>query len=935
MRKKAILLALMLFLACFALIAAAEESGGDGETTYRALLIGVDSYSTDALSGCITDANRVSGMLQATNEAGASYSPENITVRTNLTSTEIQTVLNDLASAGADADDVTFFYFAGHGFLNNGTDAGIVGNDGKSVALSIVKKFLDEVDGSKIVAIDARYLDRLLNESSPETTLTEYNNLVCSTFADDNYYVVASATRASDAQAAFATMAEPCGMTTVYLTEACGYDYMEQRPIALAADANGNGATTLPEAQAYVAEKLALLSGEGTSYLYDVRVHPNDSMFPLAAKRGSIEINAISFAADEMMLATGRSVQLTVNTDPVNASTRGITWTSSDLSVATVSSGYVEGIKPGETYIMASSSNGLSASVRVNVVDVTFVENIALDAAKYIIAPGTGVKLNAALEPENATEEITWTSTDESVAMVDGDGNITAMGIGECSVVCASGGGISAACSVRVADGEKVVKEIKLSTDSITLYAGEAEILKYKTNPSAVLDDSVRTVSSDESVVSGSDTNRIIAQSAGTATVRAISTSGAYAECKVTVKTPKLSMGKKTLNLKENGTATLNVSITPALLANSITWASSDETVATVDSKGKVTAVALGICNVTASAPGGNTATCEVTVSGVDVTAIKLDTTSKAVTVNETFTITAALKPENASLKAIRWTSSDEAVATVSEGVVTARSAGKALIVASSHNKKSASCKLVVKPIAVTEVTLSDTAVTLVKGVEGLKSMQISATTQPAEAGNGSLKWQSSDPKVAKVDGTGKITAVGAGKCKIRAQSRSNKSVYAIVNVKVENNRVAYKEPVYDENVFGLYTSAKKIGYVGNKLYIQLFFYNHSAKPCKAPEAGILTLTLADGTSYEIMEIPAGKVKMAAKKLGAKLIKIDVSNRKELQGLDLRGATATIVTGAVSLEQAETPDAQAADDAAEEFADLFEDDAEFEEDDGL
>ena len=153
-------------------------------------------------------------------------------------------------------------------------------------------------------------------------------------------------------------------------------------------------------------------------------------------------------------------------------------------------------------------------------------------------------------------------------------------------------------------------------------------------------------------------------------------------------------------------TATLTATLTPANVTSgydTVTWTSSDESVATVSDSGVVTAVAAGSATITAATKGNTyTATCTVTVKGIP-TAITLSSSSLSLTIKDTdnlptSTLKATLTPTNISTgyDTITWTSSDTSVATVSDGVVTAVSAGSATITATTKNNKTATCTVTV-----------------------------------------------------------------------------------------------------------------------------------------------------------------------------------------------------------------------------------------------
>lgn len=170
----------------------------------------------------------------------------------------------------------------------------------------------------------------------------------------------------------------------------------------------------------------------------------------------------------------------------------------------------------------------------------------------------------------------------------------------------------------------------------------------------------------------------------------------------VIYKVTGVSLDKTSLNLNPGKEGTLTATITPSNATNqNVTWKSSDTKVATVDN-GLVTAVAEGTATITVTtADGGKTATCEVTVTQpaeTPVTSVTLDKTSLTLDVGGSDTLTATVKPDNATTKTVTWSTSDKNVATVQDGVVTAVGAGKATITAaaSDGSGKTATCEVTV-----------------------------------------------------------------------------------------------------------------------------------------------------------------------------------------------------------------------------------------------
>ena len=170
----------------------------------------------------------------------------------------------------------------------------------------------------------------------------------------------------------------------------------------------------------------------------------------------------------------------------------------------------------------------------------------------------------------------------------------------------------------------------------------------------------------------------------------------------VTYKVTGVSLDKTSLNLNPGKEGTLTATITPSNATNqNVTWESSDTKVATVDN-GLVTAVAEGTATITVTtADGGHTATCTVTVTQpaeTPVTSVTLDKTSLTLDVGGSDTLTATVKPDNATNKAVTWSTSNKNVATVNNGVVTAVGAGTATITAaaSDGSGKTATCEVTV-----------------------------------------------------------------------------------------------------------------------------------------------------------------------------------------------------------------------------------------------
>jgi alpha-amylase len=124
----------------------------------------------------------------------------------------------------------------------------------------------------------------------------------------------------------------------------------------------------------------------------------------------------------------------------------------------------------------------------------------------------------------------------------------------------------------------------------------------------------------------------------------------------------------KIVSLKSGKYITLTAKVLPSYATNkTVTWRSSNTTVATVSSKGKVIAHTTGTATITASTANGIRATCTVTVMGVQVTSVGISKRSATMYTNSTLQLTATVSPSSAVDKSLRWSSSNPAIASVTQ----------------------------------------------------------------------------------------------------------------------------------------------------------------------------------------------------------------------------------------------------------------------------
>lgn len=206
--------------------------------------------------------------------------------------------------------------------------------------------------------------------------------------------------------------------------------------------------------------------------------------------------------------------------------------------------------------------------------------------------------------------------------------------------------------------------------------------------------------------------------------------------------------------------ATLVATVMPEQAENkTVMWMSSNTAVAKVKD-GVVEAIAPGEAQVTViTLEGMLQASCKVTVR-VDMEGVALDKTEESIMQGNKLTLTPVFTPTDATNQKVAWSSDNEAVAMVANGVVTAVAVGEANItVTTEEGGFTATCHITVTPIAVTGVTLDRIAIEITKDF----SDTLVATVLPENAANKNVTWTSSNEEVATVGEDGAILAIAPG----------------------------------------------------------------------------------------------------------------------------------------------------------------------------
>ena len=498
----------------------------------------------------------------------------------------------------------------------------------------------------------------------------------------------------------------------------------------------------------------------------------NDAQIKVVVPATGITVDKIATT-----IVKGATDKLTATLVPADANGT-ITWSTSDSSVATVSSdGTVTAVKNGTATVTAKCGD-LSAQTKVTVINP--LKAITITGTTHSIKKGQTTQLGLTYDPADTTDSVaaTWTSSNTSVATVSKTGLVTALKDGS-TTIKATVGNVSSTYDIAV-------KEVKLTgikmEEKALIHEGNTKALTVEYTPIDTTDDKTVAWSSSDSTVSSVDNNgTVTAVKPGSAVITA-KVGNYQATCAVTVDAPlkEIVPEKSAIDMVKKQTANIAYSLVPADTTDSkdVTFTSSDETVATVNSDGKVTAKKAGQATVTITGANGIKATVTVNVSEIPVNEVVLSAQDEIVEAGAKKTITATLKPENNTddNQSVTWTTSDEKIAKVvvdkedsHKATIEGVAAGSAVITATAANGTKAECTVKV-PKHITSVTLPET-VELTRGT----STTLNVTIAPADTDDDTtVTWKSSDSDIVKVDEkTGMVYAVKAGKADVTATTKA------------------------------------------------------------------------------------------------------------------------------------------------------------------
>jgi len=478
--------------------------------------------------------------------------------------------------------------------------------------------------------------------------------------------------------------------------------------------------------------------------------------------------------------------QLYATIVPESAKNQEVIWRSTNTSVATVDeNGIVTLKKSGLTAIMVTSRIDSSITAICNLEVTKSVTGVKLDKTTVDMFVGETFRITYTISPAGASNaQVTWSSSNTSVAAVDQSGLVSAKGVGTTVVmVKTKDGGFTAICTINVG---RVATAVKLDATSLVMNAGEYYFLEATLTPADTTEKTVQFESSDPKVAVVSKKGKVTAKQSGACVIMAKTKSGSMAYCAVTVMqgVTGLELSEDILEIAVGESYEMEVEIKPKTASNkNVTWASSNEEVFTVDEDGEIEGIGGGVAVLTCTSEEGSFMDfCVVTVVE-EVTTVQLDKNFYKLGLNATYQLIATVSGERATNKQVEWSSSDPDVVSVDDkGRIKGLELGYATITCEATDGSGASdtcevrvCKLV------TNIQLDVSYITLIQG----KSYEVKATVEPDDATYPDPIWSSEDTEIAIVSPKGVITALNPGSTVVRATADDSGEVSAICYVNV------------------------------------------------------------------------------------------------------------------------------------------------------
>lgn len=319
----------------------------------------------------------------------------------------------------------------------------------------------------------------------------------------------------------------------------------------------------------------------------------------------TIKLNQTSYR-----LGLNKSYTLKATVETNAATNPSVTWSSSDPKIATVDSkGKVTGRKLGYATITAKANDGSNVEASATIRVVRLVTSVKLNKSTVTTVVGRTFQLKATINPSNATyKTANWSSSDENIAIVDSDGNVTALKEGNVTITAKAkdSSGKSASAYVIV-QPRTPSTSVTILNQNLTMVVGETQVLQKAINPIASNDRFTWETDNKTVATVDSSTGKVTARNPGIANVTIMTESGKTATTKITV----VGLNATKLTLEQYSTYTLSV----IGINSGVSWDVTDNEIAIVRN-GRVESRRTGTTTITATV-NGRKLYCTLTVTKI------------------------------------------------------------------------------------------------------------------------------------------------------------------------------------------------------------------------------------------------------------------------------------------------------------------------------
>ncbi len=248
-------------------------------------------------------------------------------------------------------------------------------------------------------------------------------------------------------------------------------------------------------------------------------------------------VTSISINKTSLTLVKGATYTLLATVLPTNATEKGVSWSSSNTNIATVTtSGKVTCISAGNVNITASSVNNSILRATCKITVTQSVTSVSMNKSSLTLVKGATTTLIAKVSPNNATDKrVTWSSSNTKVATVTTSGRVKCISAGSVNIIARSVNNkkLTATCKIIVT---QPVTSVSMNKSSLTLVKGAKATLSATVSPKNATDKRVTWSSSNTKVAKVTSNGLITALAPGTATIKVTTVDGKrIATCKVIV----------------------------------------------------------------------------------------------------------------------------------------------------------------------------------------------------------------------------------------------------------------------------------------------------------------------------------------------------------------------------------------------------------------